>query len=86
MGKRLKNYKTGKTYKKRMAGPVHRKIKKWYGMKPFYTDGKIKTIWLKRGKGRAQREFNTHPSGATRRTLRQFTEALNFRNKYTVRD
>ncbi len=87
VGKKYKTkaeFKKSKTYKKRMSGPVHRKLKAWYGMEPFYENGKIKTSFLKRGKGRAQREFTAHPTAANRLVLRQFTEALNFRSKYKV--
>ena len=76
--------KKTKKYKNKMKGPVHRKVKTWFGMKAFYSNGNIKTDYLNKGKKRAQKLFDKEPTSAHRKLLRQFTEALNFRSKYRV--
>ena len=84
MAPRKKKGKT-KTYKKKMAGPVHKQVKKHYGKKAFYPSGNIKTSYLQENKKRAQKNFTKRKTASNRRALRQATEALNFRSGHPVR-
>jgi len=78
---RLKNFKQGKTYKKRMAGKSHKVLKKWYGMKAFDDKGFIHRKYLNKGIKRAKRNYKSHPSEKNLTIQKRLIEAKNFGGK-----
>lgn len=79
MGKRLTNFKTGKTYKKRIKGKSHKILIEWYGMQAIDERGFIKMSYLNEGIKRAKREYQRNPTEHNLTIQKRLVQAKNWK-------